>query len=188
MSNNNQPLRSDAKRNRDAVLATAMRVLSSKPEASIQEIADASGVGRTTVYRHFPAREDLVRALFAVVVKEQRAIVTAAIAEGGTATAILRRLGPGIVAVGERYRFLDAHRDLLAEDPLKHPASDEPLLAWLTTAHKLGKIRPDLPPDWAYTMIRALALGANEEVSAGRRTPEEAGRLLGDTLVRAFAA
>ncbi|WP_067177904.1 TetR/AcrR family transcriptional regulator [Microtetraspora niveoalba] len=188
MTDTNQPLRSDARRNRDAVLATAMRVLSRRPDASIQEIADASGVGRTTVYRHFPAREDLVRALFAVVVEEQRAIVSSAVAEGGTVAAVLRRLGPGIVAVGERYRFLDAHRGLVVEDPLKDPAPDEPLLAWLTAAHEHGRIRPGLPPDWAYAMIRALALGANEEVVAGRRSPEEAGRLLGETLVRAFAA
>ncbi|MEV7007284.1 helix-turn-helix domain-containing protein [Streptosporangium sp. NPDC051022] len=188
MSNKKEPLRSDARRNREAVLATAMRVLSQRPEASIQEVADASGVGRTTVYRNFSTREDLVRALFAVVIEEQRATVTAAIAEGGTATAILRRLGTGIVAIGERYRFLDAHRDLVVEDPLKHPAPDEPLLAWLVTAHELGQIRADLPPDWGYAMIRALALGANEEVVAGRRSPEEAGRLLGDTLARAFAA
>ncbi|MCC5581574.1 TetR/AcrR family transcriptional regulator [Microtetraspora sp. AC03309] len=186
MPGKNPLLRSDAQRNRDAVLATAMRLLGQKPEASIQEIADASGVGRTTVYRHFPSREDLVRALFAMVVDEQRAVAAAAIAEGDTAAAILRRLGPEIVGIGERYRFLDTHRDLVIDDPLKHPSPAESLLAWLVAAHGRGEIRTDLPPDWSYAMIRALAVGANEEVVAGRRSPEEAGRLLGDTLVRAF--
>ncbi|GII82611.1 hypothetical protein Ssi03_06010 [Sphaerisporangium siamense] len=180
-------LRSDARRNRDAVLATAMRVLGQKPDASIQEIADASGVGRTTVYRNFPAREDLVRALFAVVVEEQRAIVAAAVAQGGTSAEILRRLGPEILAVGERYRFLDVHRDLVTEDPHERPGPEDPLLTWLTAAHESGAIRAGLPPHWAYAMVRALAVGANEEVAAGRVSPAEAGRLLGETLVRTFA-
>lgn len=187
MTKPNQPLRSDAQRNRDAVLAAAIAVLGHRPEASMREIADASGVGRTTVYRHFPTREDLVHALFDRAIDEQRAIVTEALAEGGTAAAVLRRLGPQIIRAGERFRFLEAHRDLTREDPLKDPDAREPLLVWLAAAQQRGELKPGLPPDWMYTMIHALAVAANTQAKTGPRSPDEAGRLLGRTLVQAFA-
>lgn len=181
-------LRADAQRNRDAVIAAAIGLLGQRPDASMQEIAAASGVGRTTVYRHFPAREDLVRGIFAVVIDEARAIVVRAIAEGGPAAAVLRRLGPEIVGLGERYRFLEAHRELVLHDPLKNPAADEPLLRWLTEAHARGELHAAFPPDWAYAAVHGLSVAANDEVVAGRRDPDDAGRLLGDTLVQLFAA
>ncbi|ROO86678.1 TetR family transcriptional regulator [Actinocorallia herbida] len=184
----NQPLRADAQRNRDAVLAAAIGMLGTRPDASMQEIAAASGVGRTTVYRHFPTREDLVRALFGRAIEEQRAIVTAAVAEGGSAAAVLRRLGPEIVRVGERFRFLDAHRDLSVAGPWKDPDPQEPLLAWITAAQDRGELERGLPPDWTYAMVHALAVAANDQALTGRRTPDEAGRLLAETLVRSFLA
>src|SRR3954468_15735402 len=63
-------MRADARRNRSAVLDAGARLLAERPTASMQEIADASGVGRTTVYRHFPAREDLIEALVSQVADE----------------------------------------------------------------------------------------------------------------------
>ncbi|WP_053227084.1 TetR/AcrR family transcriptional regulator [Solirubrobacter soli] len=178
--------RSDARRNRNAVIAAAIGLLAQKTDASMQEIAAASGVGRTTVYRHFPAREDLVRALFAVVVEDARASVRAAIGAGESAAEVLRRLGPDIVALGERYRFLEAHRELVIEDPFERPDDEEPLLAWLRDVHARGELRPELPPEWVYAMINALAVGANDQVVRGRRSVDEAGQLLGETFVRAF--
>ncbi len=46
--------RADARRNRELILEVAARVLAANPEASIGEIAEQAGLGRATVYRHFP--------------------------------------------------------------------------------------------------------------------------------------
>lgn len=56
-----KPLRADARRNRDAVLAVAAEEFSRHGvEASLEDIARQAGVGIGTLYRHFPTREDLV--------------------------------------------------------------------------------------------------------------------------------
>lgn len=56
-----KPLRVDARRNRDAVLAVAAEAFSEHGvEASLEDIARQAGVGIGTLYRHFPTREDLV--------------------------------------------------------------------------------------------------------------------------------
>ena len=57
-------LRADAKRNRDAVLAAARAVFAeSGLDAPLDAIARRAGVGRATLYRRFPTRDDLVAAI-----------------------------------------------------------------------------------------------------------------------------
>jgi AcrR family transcriptional regulator len=58
-------LRADAQRNIDSLLEAATRVFSaSGVDAPAKEIADLAGVGVGTLYRHFPQRSDLVKAVF----------------------------------------------------------------------------------------------------------------------------
>jgi AcrR family transcriptional regulator len=179
--------RADARRNRDVMIDVAMDLLARNPDASMRDIADAAELGRTTLYRHFPAREDLILAIFERIIAEARAITAEAIAQGGTAAEILRRLASEIVAIGARYKFLEAHRDL-SERALKQTSDeDEPLLAWIRAAHDRGELASELDPDWIFQMITALAMRANEEMQEGHVTQQQAGRLLGETFVRAFA-
>ena len=60
-----RPLRRDAERNRQLVLATAQTLIADRGlSVTHEEIARAAGVGMGTVYRRFPAKQDLVDALF----------------------------------------------------------------------------------------------------------------------------
>jgi AcrR family transcriptional regulator len=57
--------RADAVRNRAKVLEAAERVFTAKgASASTEEIARVAGVGVGTVFRHFPTKEDLLKAVF----------------------------------------------------------------------------------------------------------------------------
>jgi AcrR family transcriptional regulator len=57
-------LRSDAQRNRDDILAAAVRALTRDAQAPLEGIARAAGVGIGTLYRHYPTREALVEAAY----------------------------------------------------------------------------------------------------------------------------
>ena len=58
-------LRADAQRNIDSLLEAAKGVFgTSGVDAPAKEIADLAGVGVGTLYRHFPQRSDLVKAVF----------------------------------------------------------------------------------------------------------------------------
>ena len=58
-------LRADAARNEDAVLQAAKEVfLRSGVDAPVREVAKLAGVGVGTLYRRFPKRSDLIKAVF----------------------------------------------------------------------------------------------------------------------------
>jgi AcrR family transcriptional regulator len=60
-----RPLRADAQRNRDKILAAAVRVFTEEGrDAHFERIAREAGVGTGTLYRNFPTREALIEAAY----------------------------------------------------------------------------------------------------------------------------
>jgi AcrR family transcriptional regulator len=65
LEKNTRKPRADAVRNRERVLEAAKSVFSAGgPEASLEAVARAAGVGIGTLYRHFPTRESLFEAVY----------------------------------------------------------------------------------------------------------------------------
>ena len=66
-----RPLRADARRNRERVLAAAREAFAADGlEAQVDDVARRAGVGVGTVYRHFPEKEALVEAVAAAGYEE----------------------------------------------------------------------------------------------------------------------
>lgn len=66
MDSDRRPLRSDALRNRDSVLAAAEQAFASGGAGvPLDEVARMAGVGAGTVYRHFPSKDALIEAVVA---------------------------------------------------------------------------------------------------------------------------
>ena len=56
-----RPLRADARRNRERVLAVAARMFAEQGhEVGVADIARGAGVGSATLFRHFPTKEALI--------------------------------------------------------------------------------------------------------------------------------
>ncbi|MDW5592811.1 helix-turn-helix domain-containing protein [Conexibacter stalactiti] len=178
--------RSDARRNHDAVIAAALRLLSADPEATMREIADASGLTRTTVYRHFPAREELLRAIFGVVAREADAAALTATAGDPPLEQVAAAIARSSVALGRRFRFLAGH-DALADDAAQ-TAGDEAMVRWLAIARERGEVRDDMPVAWQARVMRSIAVSAVETHLDGDATAAEAELLLAATVVAALAA
>ena len=99
-------LRADAQRNVDSLLEAAKTVFGTAGvDAPAKQIADLAGVGVGTLYRHFPQRSDLVKAVFQ---REVDATATAA-----TALAAAHEPGAALAKWLHRYtEFLATKRGL----------------------------------------------------------------------------
>jgi AcrR family transcriptional regulator len=154
-------VRQDAQRNRARIIAAAEEVFAEQGAAgSTHEVARRAGVGPGTVFRHFPAKEDLVEA---VLVRHfgrmtDRARDLAAAGPPGDALRTLVRemieAGPAKITLAS----LAGGRDRLS--PGVAAASGElraEVDATLRRAQDAGQARPDASVDEVYLLVRSLA-------------------------------
>lgn len=183
-------MRADALRNIEAIMDAATRILSVKPDASINEIAKAADVGRVTLYGHFDSRATLVRK-----------VVDRAIAQTDEALAQLSFDGDPRAALG---RLLEAswhltHRfgaivvaasQALTPEQMRR-AHDEPaarVRTLLERGRAAGEFRGDVPLDWQISVIQAILHGAFAAVHRGEIPAGDAPLLVRDTALAALAA
>jgi AcrR family transcriptional regulator len=144
--------RADAQRNLDSLLQAAKSVFGTTGvDAPAKQIADLAGVGVGTLYRHFPQRSDLVRAVF------QREVDACA----DVAPALSAALDPGAALatwLGRYTEFLATKRGLATALHSGDPAFDAlpgyfmqrlgPTLgSLLEAAADSGEIRADISPE-----------------------------------------
>ena len=150
----------------------------------MKEIADASGVGRTTVYRHFSSRDELYQAMY------ERAVVTTWVAaeqvveRGEPVEPTLFLLAERMVEVGLGYRFLmkTAHTGSAAmQASRRSPRS--PIRRYFEEAQRRGEIRADLTVGWILSMFQALCLVAMQDLMAGHQDESATTDLLAESLI-----
>ncbi|MFC4057023.1 TetR/AcrR family transcriptional regulator [Planomonospora corallina] len=84
-----RPMRADAQRNRARILAAAEAVFAEGgPQASTEEVARRAGVAIGTVFRHFPTKADLLRALMKQLLQQLTDDAADLLAHGDPATAL----------------------------------------------------------------------------------------------------
>jgi TetR/AcrR family transcriptional regulator, mexCD-oprJ operon repressor len=178
--------RADAQRNIAAILAAATGLLARDPEASMVDIARAAGVGRVTLYAHFPSRNELVRAALTEAIAQSTAAIVAAAPDQGPPVEAFARLihtcWPMLAQFGGLHQA--AQQALPAEEMRRR--HDLPMVQVervITRGRKTGDFRTDLPVEWLVTTAYALLHAASDEVHAGRLAVEDAGHLLEETLL-----
>ena len=113
-----RPMRADARRNYDKLIAAARDAFTEQgAAASLEDIARRAGVGIGTLYRHFPTRHDLLEAVYVDEVEALSrsatdalvAVTQAALARAWTRRAAIRTSTVGAsIATTEATRATDA--------------------------------------------------------------------------------
>jgi len=157
------------------IIDSAATILAQRGEAaSMEEIASAAGIGRATLYRYFPNREELLSAMATASVQELATRIEEANLEAVPFEEAIARVARAIIATGSKYTALSGdtakHSDGNADLNLK---VIEPIRALFRRAIADGSLREDLAPDLLMDLFSGLIKGALDTTASGRRGIEE---------------
>ncbi len=155
------PLRSDARRNRELILAAASELFSeSGADLSIDELARRAGVGHATIFRRFPCKDDLILAM----IEQRLADLAEAVEEAAESDDAWEGLAAAMAHIAERQAVDRGLSDAAASRVVSAPNLREarqriltPIADLLRRAQAAGQVRDDLTPEDVFFLIAAAA-------------------------------
>lgn len=181
--------RADARRNIEAIVEAATSLLAVNPEASVQDIAKAAGVGRVTLYGHFDSRTTLINEVATRAIAQTEEALRSVDIDGDPREAMTRLLEATWHLTHRFGGIVVAADHALPAEQLKH-AHEGPahrVHALLERGRAEGRFRADMPIEWQITTIQAVLHAASGAVHRGEIDATDAPRLVIDTVLAALA-
>ncbi|MET8830151.1 helix-turn-helix domain-containing protein [Streptomyces sp. NPDC004610] len=175
-------LRADAERSVRAILEAAERVLAVDPGASLEQIAEAAGVARTTVHRRFASRQALIEVLSVSAKRQLADAIEEARPDSGPWLVALHRVTANVLRVKGAWPFAmgDPATDT-GEAARIWAEIEQRCLDLLGRARDDGLFAPSADLDWVRRVYYAL-IGEALHDRRGR-DPEELAALVVETLL-----
>jgi len=165
--------RSDARRNRDTLLAMAAEAFTRNDgPVSLEGIARAAGVGIGTLYRHFPSREALVEAVYRAELAEVSAAAQAMIDEHPPVEALRHWMNRYAEFVAAKKGMAESLRMILATGTIEPSDSRVSIVTAMETLLRAGaadgSLRHDLEADDVVTSLLGILLTSSSTLQAQR--------------------
>ncbi|SEF23795.1 DNA-binding transcriptional regulator, AcrR family [Amycolatopsis pretoriensis] len=180
-----RPVRSDARRNREKLVAVARAAFAAADgTVALEAIAREAGVGIGTLYRHFPTREALVEAVYAAELDDVTASAPALLGELPPEAALRAWMDRYAAFVETKRGMADVLRASLASGRIATPVTrrriTEAIGAILDAGAGEGVFRVGVDPEDVTLMVLGAFLS-----TSGDQDPKRIGRLL-DLVVDAL--
>lgn len=158
--------------------------LASNHGASLSEIAATIGVGRATLQRYFPKRQDLLHEIaLDAIHKTDDAVASLSLIEAPPKEGLLK-LFEVLVPLGAHYHFLSSYPKLESEEVAQEYARQlnetTQYVQWLK---EQDVIALGVPTAWVVQMIDLLVWGAWDAVERGDVARNDAAALAYRTLI-----
>ncbi|HWD77373.1 MAG TPA: TetR/AcrR family transcriptional regulator [Kribbella sp.] len=180
--------RADAQRNIAAILTAAAECLSRNPAASTSEIAKAAGVGRVTLYGHFPSRAELVDAVFVQAIATGEETLGKVDLTGEPRAALSRLIESSWHLVDQFTALLVAAQEALPPGRVRELHADPMARVerLLERGRSEGVFRTDLPTSWLVSVMHNVMHGAAGDILAGRISTADAAPYITATRLAAY--
>ncbi|GIH92248.1 TetR/AcrR family transcriptional regulator [Planobispora siamensis] len=199
MGTTGRKLRADAERSIRTIMEAAERVLSENPGATMEQIAEAAGVARTTIHRRFASREALIDIMTVAAWREIAEAVDAARPSTAPPQVAMYQATANVLRVKSGWRFALTNRGPLSGEAARIEADviGKCDLA-IRRGQQEGAIRPDADPLWVRRVYLALLTEAAHGPHPGHAGPpaetpaetdadiDELATRVMDTLIRGF--
>jgi len=156
-----RPLRADAQRNHERIIAAAYATFAEAGlDAPIEEVARRAGVGPATVYRRFPNKQALVRAIVEARLAELEPLIAGAVRDEDPWRGLLTAIEAVLDIQARNMAFLRVLAEAGALPHLKGELGERvfaPLYDLFARAQAAGRIRADLEPTEIHVLIRMVA-------------------------------
>ncbi|HYZ81208.1 MAG TPA: helix-turn-helix domain-containing protein [Solirubrobacteraceae bacterium] len=186
-----QPVRADARRNVDRILAVTAELIAVDPGVSMEKVAAAAGVSRATLYHHFRSRDALLDVLTDRSIREVTAALHAARPDEGAAAEAMERVLLAAWEVIGRYRGLViVNPQRLERSALRARLAPAlgPLRALIVRGQDAGAFDPELPVEWLIGTLTDLIHAASRQVTSGAMEADSAQRALLRTAAAALTS
>jgi AcrR family transcriptional regulator len=156
-----RPLRVDAQRNHDRIVAAADEAFAELGiDVSMEEIARRAGVGPATVYRRFPSKHELLVAIIDAGVAELEPVIAAAAGADDALAGLLAGMSAVLQAQAANASLVQVLAEAGALGALKEELATRilgPLCELMDRAQRDGQIRADLEPKELPALMRMVA-------------------------------
>ncbi len=184
-----RPQRADARRNQERILDAAIDRLGQDPQASMADIAAGAGVGRVTLYGHFPSRHELIEAALVRVLDRGDDVLETVDLTGDAPEALGRLIEASWLLTAQAGGLLEAARDVLSSRRVRelHDKPAARVIGLIERGQRAGELRADLSAEWMASALHHLMKGAADEAARGVLEPSDVPRLISALALRAFA-
>ncbi|WP_433222935.1 TetR/AcrR family transcriptional regulator [Microtetraspora malaysiensis] len=166
-----------------AILEAAERTLSRDPAATMEQIAEAAGVARTTVHRRFATREALIDALAVWATQRFAAAVDAAHPDTAPPLVALYQTTVNVLSVKTSWGFAMSQASSANSEVARvHSAVRETCERLFHRAREAGVLRADVDIPWARRVYYALIHEAAQ--NRDEKDADVLATLVVDTLLR----
>ncbi|MCG8425939.1 MAG: TetR/AcrR family transcriptional regulator [Chromatiales bacterium] len=175
-------------RAKQALVDAAMVLLANNPGASFIEVAENAGVGRATLYRHFPTREALLKELTLDAIHAMDQARAHIMEESSSATDALRLTIEAIIPLGDRFYFLTRFPELEDEEIAEHTQrQNAELETIIRSAQEEGDIDDKLPAVWVASVFNSLVYAAWKQIEEEAIPESDASALVLRTLLHGLS-
>ena len=164
------------KKSTRALLDASFTVLLNNPHASLSEIASQAGVGRATLYRHYPTREHLIAAIAVESLQLLQQAITPINEAGLTGLKAVQALVEQLLPLANRFHFLQMVWTLIEMDQQVWQLYSQQMAMikqWVIEGQVEGEINQNLTPLWVVTVIDSLMYSASWLIANGDMTAQQ---------------
>ena len=172
----------------DQIIKSVIVYLSRNPGSSLEDIAQHTGISRTTLFRYFPSREKLFQKIILELDNQISSQLMPVLNEDISAIEMLTKIAEMTIRRNVQFNFL-LYEPYVQQDPVNQSVIQKALKLWQEVIERLqqeGHISKHINIHWASKALDMLVWGMGECIHNGDVAVNAATQMLVENFLNGF--